>query len=106
MATPKVFGPHVWFCLHNTAVHYPDHPTFEQKNQMKMFVKSFPVMLTCKTCFDYTQNIMNNINIDQVVENRYTLFTFFFKLHNQVNKKINKRILSWEEVSKIWNFYL
>lgn len=106
MANPKEFGPHVWYIVHTLSACWPDEPTYAEKEQMKLFLKGFPVMLPCSTCKNSTQEWMmqNTSSLDNVVKNKTSLFTYFYNMHNFVNQKLNKRLYRYEEAVKKYSF--
>tara|TARA_Y100001958_G_scaffold159682_1_gene162421 strand:+ start:7062 stop:7571 length:510 start_codon:yes stop_codon:yes gene_type:complete len=97
---PKIWGPHGWFFIHSIALNYPNNPTFKQKQDYFNFFKSLMNVIPCEKCaFHYSQNF-KNYPIDNFLDNTEKLFNWTVDIHNMVNEKNNKRILSYEEAYK------
>ena len=47
--SPPVFGPPMWFTLHNAAAHYVDNPSPLARERMKNVILGIPVLLPCCT---------------------------------------------------------
>lgn len=101
---PEIFGPHLWFILHTMSINYPQNPTYEQKQMMRNLILSLPIMLPCLQCQKHcSEYIQTNINkIDYALSSNTELFKFFVDFHNNVNKRKNKPILSYEQAYKIY----
>lgn len=101
---PNIWGPKMWFTLHNGAIKYPikASPIFAER--MKGFILGLPVMIPCDKCQDHaTAHIEANWSrLDDVVSGRDKLFKFFVDFHNRVNKWINKPEMSYENAYKLY----
>lgn len=97
---PKIWGPHGWFFMHSIALNYPNNPTFKQKQDYFNFFKSLMNVIPCEKCaFHYSQNF-KNYPIDKFLDNTEKLFNWTVDIHNMVNEKNGKKILSYEEAYK------
>ena len=93
---PKIWGKHAWLFLHTITLNYPDEPTLSDKQNYKSFFESLIDILPCPTCREhYEQNIINH-PID--LSSRESLIKWLIKIHNLVNEKNGKPILSYEDV--------
>ena len=101
---PKIWGPKMWFTLHNGAIKYPikASPIFAER--MKGFILGLPVMIPCDKCQDHaTAHIEANWSrLDDIVSGRDKLFKFFVDFHNRVNKRYNKPEISYETAYKLY----
>jgi len=102
---PEVFGPSLWFTLHNTSVFYPRNPSPILAFRMKNLITSIPVLLPCKECSYHSSAYINSIidNLDNIVDSQEHLFAFFVDLHNFVNKKLNKSEMTLEQARQLYN---
>jgi len=102
---PIVWGPPFWYTLHNGAFHYPKHASPLHAERMKNFIIGIPIMVPCIKCKEHaTAFIEKHRNkLNDICSNRDDLFKFFVDFHNQVNKRYNKPILSYEEAYSIYN---
>lgn len=101
---PKIWGPQLWFILHNGASKYPisASPIYIQK--MKDFIIGLPVMLPCEKCkihaIDYIEDYKDKL--DDICSGRDKLFKFFVDFHNSINKRYNKPEMDYEYVNKMY----
>lgn len=100
---PEVWGPAFWFSLHNGSLRYPENPSPLWKERMKYFILGIPVMLPCEKCADHaTSYIESHKNLDSVVKDKDSLFSFFCEFHNFVNKRLNKKEFPVSEAYKLY----
>ena len=86
-----VWGPMVWHFLHIISFNYPINPTKEQKNDYKNYLLYLGKVLPCKYCRDnFATNLKKAGFSNKVLKNRDTFSKFIYKLHNSVNKMLNK----------------
>jgi hypothetical protein len=102
---PEVFGPPMWFTLHNGAARYPDNPSPIIKERMKNFILGIPAMVPCKKCREDSTSYIerNKKDLDKIVSDKSHLFKFFVDFHNDVNKKLNKPIMSLKDAKKLYS---
>jgi hypothetical protein len=100
----NVFGPALWFTLHNSAAAYPDYPDDDTKDAMKNLLISLPLLIPCLICKTHWRDTLKKFNLDVVVSSRSNLFTFFVIAHNNVNKLNNKRQFSINEAKEIYGY--
>ena len=106
LSDPKVWGPAMWFSLHNGAIHYPVNATPIVSTGMEAFIFGLPFMLPCEECSNHCRDYLevNGDMIEEACSGRKPLFTFFWNLHNFVNERLHKATMSfddaWERYSK------
>jgi hypothetical protein len=86
-----VWGPSLWHSLHTISFNYPVKPSKQDKvNYFNMFL-GLQNILPCKIC---RVNLHNNLKIvpltKSTMKNRHTFSLWLYKLHEQVNKMLNK----------------
>ena len=97
---PELWGNHGWVFLQHIALSYPNQPTKEIKNIYKDFFYSIQKVLPCETCaLNYNDHI-HKIPIDNYLKNRNTLFSWIIKIHNEVNKIQNKKLLNENKIKQ------
>lgn len=104
-SSPDVFGPPLWFTLHNGSSKYPHNPGNLAKERMKYFILGIPIMIPCTKCReDATAYIeKHKDSLDDICSSRIKLFEFFFTFHNVVNKKLNKPLMTYENAIKLYS---
>lgn len=99
---PKVWGPKLWFVIHTIALNFPENPSYEQKRTHEDFFNSLVYLIPCDKCrVHYRQHINNNPVVNHLKDSD-TLFRYTIELHNEVNKSLNKRVYSYDEVVKFY----
>ena len=99
---PELWGNHGWVFLQHVALSYPNQPNKEIKKIYKDFFYSIQKVLPCETCaLNYNDHI-NQIPIDNYLKNRNTLFSWIIKIHNEVNKITNKKMLNENKVKQYY----
>ena len=104
-SNPNIWGPPLWFTLHNTAIKYPVIASPLYTSNMKNFINSIPYILPCEKCKVHAINYIDTIKdeLDYICNGRENLFKFFVDFHNSVNKRNNKKEISYDEAYKIYN---
>lgn len=101
---PTVWGPKLWFVLHTGAMNYPDNPSETYKKRMKWFLMGLPVILSCDKCMDHAYAYINSReSLDKIVSSRTELFKFFVDMHNAVNVRNNKPVMSYAEAYRLYD---
>lgn len=101
MSLNEKWGPSFWKFLHALSFFYPKHPSEKQKKKYESFLLSFEEFIPCEKCKkDYEKYISEKKpNLDSKKE----FVIWVIDLHNFVNKKLGKKIYTYEEVESQWN---
>lgn len=98
---PNIWGPPAWKFLHTITFQYPESPTDLDKQKYYTFFNSLKNVLPCPNCKEHYSENFENISIR--LESREDLIEWLIDIHNEVNKKNNKRIYTYKEVYDIYN---
>jgi len=95
-----IWGPALWHSLHIISFNYPVKPTKEQQKYYYNFFINLKNILPCKYC---RENYVKNLELlpldNKVLKNRESFSRWVYKLHELVNKHLNKKSnLKYEEV--------
>lgn len=101
---PKIWGPSFWDTFHTIASTYDDNPNKSIQEATKQFIQSIPIFLPCKECQDHAFAFIKKANLNSVVSNKSAMFLFFFNFHNEVNKRLNKPVVSYKNAIKKYSF--
>lgn len=96
----NIWGPKVWTFIHTVTINYPVNPEPIDKEQITNLIYAISDTLPCDMCKEHFRR-----TIDQYppnVRSRKELFKWGVDIHNEVNKRLNKKILSYEKVLKIY----
>jgi hypothetical protein len=101
---PKIWGPQLWFILHNGASKYPISACTIYKQKMKDFIIGLPVILPCEKCKNHAIEYIeeHKDKLDDVCSGKEKLFKFFVDFHNTVNKRYNKSEMNYTDVRKLY----
>ena len=94
---PTLFGPHMWKTLHFVALGAPDVFDEKQKVVYKAFYSHIPSIIPCASCGEHFIETMNAIPIEPALTGSKALFEWTVDVHNAVNKRLGKPIVSVSE---------
>jgi hypothetical protein len=96
----SIWGPAMWHFLHTMSFNYPVEPTTLQKHQYMNFVLSLKYVLPCGKCRKNLRNNFKKLPLDlNAMVSRDTFSLYIYKLHEVVNKMLNKKSgLTYEDV--------
>jgi hypothetical protein len=97
---PELWGNHGWVFLQHVALSYPNNASNEIKKSYKEFYYSLKDVLPCETCSLNFSDHIEKIPIDEYLKNRNTLFSWIIKIHNEVNKITNKKMLNENDLKE------
>ena len=102
-----VWGPPMWHFLHTMSFNYPVSPTAQQKRQYRAFILSLQYVLPCGKCrLNLTKNLKKMPLTMKELENRHTFSLYMYRLHELVNKMLNKKSgLSYEDVRERYEHF-
>lgn len=102
---PEVWGGDVWRTFHGILFKYPNEPTPEDKMRWLSFILNLPYFLPCGEC---SLNLVAELKAlpptDEVFKNTTTLAQWGTELHNSVNKRLNKPLVTFKDVVDFYYF--
>ena len=97
---PKNWGNFGWGFIHNVALGYSEDLTYMKKEQYRKFFEAIGDVLPSLDCQTHYKDML--VNNPPVLVNKDTLFKWTVDIHNKVNKRLNKKIISYDEAYNIW----
>jgi hypothetical protein len=93
--SPNTWGPSFWQTIHYISLGYPDNPSMiDQKNYQKFF-ENLHTVLPCLKCSINYKDHLNEVPLtSKELVGPKSLFFWTVKLHNIVNKSLNKPLVS------------
>lgn len=91
------WGTGLWIGLHCMTFNYPISPTKDDINNYKTFFTLLSDMLPCIYCKQSYKIYIECLPIDNFLDSREGCTYWLFTLHNWVNNKIGKSIISFNE---------
>ncbi len=96
------WGPKAWHILHSFSIHPPSDITNDQKHDYFLFYKTFYYVIPCKICKIHYKDMFELF--EPLVEKditRHNLKKWVWKIHNIVNRRLNKRVIDYKKAMKI-----
>ena len=92
----SIWGPLGWMTLHSVASCYPDTPVQSEKALMQTWLDMFQSTITCPSCREHFGIALGSYRrqYPQMLSSREEFLLATFRLHNAVNRRINKPIHS------------
>ena len=94
---PSVWGPFFWHTMHITAISYPANPSYAVKRAAKDLFESIAHLIPCPKCREHYTKHLQKFPISPHLDRREDLFRWTINLHNEVNKSLDKPIVSEKE---------
>ena len=88
----KLWGPGLWNVIHITAKNYPNNPSITDKKIAYQLTKYLAFIIPCQKCqLHYMKNFTK---FPPTVDSQAQFFKWTVRMHNQVNRKNNKKCLN------------
>lgn len=100
---PEIWGPGAWTFLHTVTFNYPKNPSDIQKRNYKDFFENLQNILPCPKCANHYGHNLNKFSLDDALESKDKLIKWLIDIHNEVNRKNNKKIYNYKEVIQIYD---
>ena len=102
-----VWGPSLWHTLHTISFNYPKRPTSSEKKNYKRFIMDLKHVLPCGKCRkNFPKNLKSIPLNSKALKNRENFSRWMFRLHEQINKMLNKKSgLTYEQVRERYEHF-
>ena len=98
--TKQEIGRNTWSLLHSIAASYPNEPTEEDKKQITNFLYGLANLFPCKICGNHLLRMLKKEGIH--ADSREELVNYICKIHNIVNKVLEKPQFDCKKAFDIW----
>lgn len=85
-------GRSTWYLLHTIAKHYPDNPTYKEKEAVHNLISALSILYPCGPCATGIDIFRRSKLLNP--GGRESLSVSFCEFHNLVNSKLNKPTLN------------
>lgn len=99
------YAPQVWDTIHAFAFAYPDEPNEEIQKHAVQFYESIAHLFPCEICREHFKEMFYNPKLKIQTQSREALSQWTVRLHNIVNERLGKKIVSFEEMERKWIGY-
>jgi len=95
----SIWGPLGWMTLHSVASCYPNKPLSSEATLMQTWLDMFQSTITCPSCREHFGTALGSYRrqYPQMLSSREEFLVATFRLHNAVNRRLNKPIHSTVE---------
>lgn len=96
-----------WNCIHYVSYIYPDKPTIKDKEQIEKMIEIISTKegIKCPKCRKHFIYWVSQNDVKMYYNSKNELIKYFVNLHNDINYKNRKKLLSYQEVDKIYKNY-
>lgn len=99
---PNGWGPYMWGAIHLTCLGAPETLDSSSRSAYVTFFSQLPFVLPCATCAQHLLENMHKEPVEASASGRDELFAWSVRLHNIVNKQLNKPVMTIEDARKHW----
>ena len=100
----NIWGPHLWFSLHSISFAYPLKPSKIDIENYISFFEALQNVIPCSVCKKNYIRHLKEYPINGHLNSRKELVYWVIDLHNMVNAETGKKILSYDNVIKKYEF--
>lgn len=98
MVKPDIWGRYIWASIHLIILGYPENPTMDVKKQYYDYFHSLSNVLPCPVCSaGFKQILQQHPLTDNILSDKELFIKWGIDVHNIVNKKLGKPVLSYDE---------
>lgn len=97
---PTAWGLYGWGFIHNVALGYPKEQTYMIKENYRQFFHLIGDVIPCKSCSTHYKKMIADYPPD--LTDRDALFKWTVDIHNNVNKRLGKSEISYNDAYNIW----
>eukprot|EP00898_Chlorokybus_atmophyticus_P001282 jgi/Chlat1/2154/Chrsp17S02731 len=98
--TKEELGRSTWTLLHTLAAQFPERPTKQQQRDAKELITVLSRIYPCGDCARHFQQILKND--PPVVSSGFELAQWLCRVHNVVNRSLNKPQFNCQRVDARW----
>ena len=99
---PDVWGPPLWYEMHMKSFEFPNFPTLEEKSRAISYFNKIADILPCEKCAVHYKTELYVNPVEFNVGSKEELSRWLVNLHNNVNIRLGKRIVSYQEAVKMY----
>jgi hypothetical protein len=92
----NLWGPSLWELIHTISFNY----SLDKKKEYKLFFEIIKYLIPCEKCKNHYIIYLKYKPIERFLDNKNNLILWVNKLHNDINKKLNKKIYNLKNSKK------
>ncbi len=98
----SVWGPATWQLLHSMVLKINDDITPLQLKELKSIILNIASNLPCPYCTQHALSYLKTNHIE-LIDNIFALRVFIHRFHNDVNLRLKKPLMSYDDHIVIYN---
>jgi hypothetical protein len=95
-----IWGPQFWFFLHTVSMNYPLFPNKITKKKYYDLVMNFPLFIPDAEMAGNFSKLLDKYPVSPYLDSRESFIKWVHFIHNRVNEKLYKPVVSYEEFFK------
>ncbi len=95
--SPAVWGPIFWTTMHIVSLGYSTSPSSEEQEAAIKFYESLTTVIPCPICREHYKYFLQQMPVRNAVKTRDDLILWVYNIHNEVNKKLGKPEVTFEQ---------
>ena len=99
---PNLFGKYIWGAMHFTALGAPKIFDASNSSAYRIFYGQIPYVIPCASCGEHLKEVYASNPIENALTSAEELFKWTVDVHNNVNKRLGKPVVSVEEARAYW----
>lgn len=96
------FWSYWWYQLHLLSEHYPESPSQEEQQQIRLLFQTLSQRIICSACRRHFNLYISKNPYQDSLKSKNSLRVYFMNLHNDVNSKKKKKYFSLQEIINIY----
>lgn len=96
------WGPIYWIFLHMSTFQYPEKPNNQDKKKYIRLIESFIHNIPCSICRQDISDMISISELEGLLNDKSKLIKYMWDIHNRVNKKLNKKEMSFKRFIYIY----
>ena len=93
----KVWGPHMWFFLHTTAMTYPVRTNAITKKKYYEFIQNLPLFIPIEHMSSQFTKLLDEYPIQPYLDTKESFIRWVWFIHNKINEKLEKPKITLNE---------
>jgi hypothetical protein len=101
----KIWGMSYWHLFHTLTIRFDESKSDILIPQIIDFIKKICSILPCSICIKDSLKELKLLN-RKLIKNKHQLIQAIFTFHNNVNKKLNKKLFLYNDLKKYNNIHI
>ena len=96
------WGRPLWYLIHTITYNYSKKPSEYEKYVYYKFFSYIPDLILCTYCKRHYYKFISRLDIKLHINKKTDLINYFISLHNSINLRLKKKIISRTEANSLY----